>query len=339
MGRVSHTAHAAFALAWRKWARCMAGVLACVLLPVASVPASDFPKSQPIRIIVPAPPGGSIDVVSRIIANEMMKNMRHSVIVENRPGARSLIAANAVSKSDPDGHTLLAMSTSLAMTQAITHGRLYDLTQDFSPITLIASGPLLMAVRRDLPVDNVADIVKLAKTKPGDLKFGSGGVGTSMHLTAVLFANSFGVEMQHIPFQGSGPALNSLMGGHIDILFDPVVTLQSQATSGAVKALAITGKSRSASLPGVPTVAESGAPGFDVEGWFALLAAANTPPDVTNVLHQEVVKALAGEDVRARLNTMGVRPIGSSPAEFAQFLRAEVDRWARVVADAKIKEE
>jgi tripartite-type tricarboxylate transporter receptor subunit TctC len=196
-----------------------------------------------------------------------------------------------------------------------------------------------MAVRRDLPVDNVADIVKLAKTKPGDLKFGSGGVGTSMHLTAVLFANRFGVEMQHIPFQGSAPALNSLMGGHIDILFDPVVTLTSQATSGAVKALAITGKSRSASLPEVPTVAESGAPGFDVEGWFALLAPANTPSGVTNVLHQQVVKALAGEDVSARLNTLGVRPIGSSPAEFAQYLRAEVDRWMRVVVDAKITEE
>jgi tripartite-type tricarboxylate transporter receptor subunit TctC len=314
--------------------------IACFLLqPLMDAPARAFPKNQPIRIVVPAPPGGALDVVARLMALQMSKNMNHSVIVENRPGGRSTIATNAVSKSEPDGHTLLAISTSLAMGQALYNGRNYDLNREFTPVSLIASGPLLMVVNKSLPVESIADIVKLAKSKPGDLKYGSGGVGTSMHLTAFLFTQRFGVDMQHIPFQGGGPALNAVLGGHIEILFDPVVTLLPQVTGGSVKALAITSPTRSPLLPNVPTVAESGAPGFDVAGWFAFVAPAGTPPDVISVLQKEVVKAVAAGEVKERLDGLGVQAVGSTSDELGAYLHSEVDKWTRIVTEANIKGE
>lgn len=322
----------------RRWAS-LSAILAALLIPLTSLSALAFPKNYPIRIVVPAPAGGALDIVSRLIANEMTKDMKHSVIVENRPGGRSSIAANAVSKSEPDGHTLLAISTSLAMTQAISNGKTFDLTKEFVPISLIASGPLLMTVRKSLPAASVDDLVKLARSKPGDLKYGSGGVGTSMHLTAVLFEKRFGIELQHIPFQGGGPALNALMGGHIDILFDPVVTLLPQVGADVIRALAITSEKRSPSLPSVPTVAESGAPGFDVAGWFAFVAPAGTPKEVTAILQQEVVKALAADSVKERLNALGIQAVGSSPEQFGQYLRTEVDNWSRVAKEANISVE
>lgn len=319
----------------RSWRR---SLLAAAILIGACGHASAFPNSrEPIRIIVPAPAGGALDVVSRVFANEATKSLNHPVIVENRPGGHSAIAAGAVSRAAPDGHTLLATSTSLAMTQAIYGERVFDLVKQFSPVSMIASGPLLMVVNKDLPIRTVADVVSLAKERPNGIRYGTGGVGTSMHLTAVLFQNSFGIEMLHVPFQGGGPALNALLGGHIDLLFDPVVTLLPQATSGTVRPIAITSASRSPFLPEVPTVRESGAPEFDVAGWFGLLAPADTPPDVLAVLQGEVVKALAVADVKARLAGLGVEAVGSTPAGFAVYLRGEVDRWTRVVRASNIK--
>lgn len=302
--------------------------------------ASAFPSSnEPIRVIVPAPAGGALDVVARVFANEATKSLNHPVIVENRPGGHSAIAAGAVSRAAPDGHTLLATSTSLAMTQAMYGGRVFDLVKQFSPVSLIASGPLLMVVNKDLPIGSVADVVALARAKPGQLRYGTGGVGTSMHLTAVLFQKNLGIEMLHVPFQGGGPALNALLGGHIDLMFDPVVTLLPQARSGTVRPIAITSPVRSVFLPDVPTVSESGAPGFDVAGWFALLAPAGTPPDIVAALQREVVKALAVQDVRRRLTDLGLEAVGSTPDSFETYLRGEVDRWNRVVAEANLKPE
>lgn len=313
-------------------------LLAAALLIGPAGPASAFPSGrEPIRIIVPAPAGGALDVVSRVFANEATKSLNHPVIVENRPGGHSAIAAGAVSRAAPDGHTLLATSTSLAMTQAMYGERVFDLVKQFAPVSVIASGPLLLVVNKDLPIRSVTDVVALAKAKPGGLRYGTGGVGTSMHLTAVLFQNSFGIEMLHVPFQGGGPALNALLGGHIDLMFDPVVTLLPQATSGTVRPVAITSASRSPFLPDVPTLSESGAPGFDVAGWFGLLAPAGTPPDVLAALQGEVVKALAVEEVKARLSGLGVEAVGSSPAGFAAYLRGEVERWSGVVRRSNLK--
>ena len=305
--------------------------------PPQEIKAEAFPKRGPIRIVVPAPAGGPIDVIARLLANETSKSLRHPVIVENRPGGHFSIGANAVSQSPPDGHTLLLTSTSLAMTQALYRSRLYDLTKQFSPVTLIAGGPLLMAARRDLPVESVADVVKMAKAKPSEVKYGSGGMGSSMHLTAALFQKNFDVDMLHVPYQGSGPALNDLLGGHLDLMFDLVVTMLPQVTAGTVKPLAITSAARSPLLPNLPTVAESGAPGFEVAGWFALLAPAGTPAEITALLQGEVVKALAVDEVKTRLSALGVEAIGGTPASLGEYLRAEVERWSKVVSDAGVK--
>jgi tripartite-type tricarboxylate transporter receptor subunit TctC len=312
--------------------------LATLLLASAFSSHAQAWPTKPIRLVVPYPPGGSADILARSIGQKLSDGLGQQVVVENRPGAGTAIGAEAVAKAAPDGYTiLLGTVSSHAINPALTPGLKYDPVKDFAPVSLVASIPFALIVHPSLPATSVKELIALAKAKPGSLNFSSAGSGTSNHLAGELFKSMTGTFMVHIPYKGSAPALNDLIAGQVQLMFDLVLTTAPHVKSGAVRALAVTGRERSSALPGVPTVAESGVPGYEVSAWFGFFAPAGTPPAVVNALNAETVKTLRLPDLRERLASQGADAVTNSPEQFSALVREELAKWTRVVKASGMK--
>ena len=307
-----------------------------VLLPRATQ-ADDFP-SHPIHLIVPYAAGGSADGTARVIANQIGKVTGHTIVVENRGGSASIVGTEFVNKSDPDGYTLLlGQSGPIAINPAVYKNLPYDPVKDFAPIALTSVYPYIMVVNRSLGVTTVQEFVALAKNKPGALNYGTTGVGASNHLLTELFDIRAGIKMTHIPYRGTSLAVADLVAGQVQVVFaDPISALQL-INSGTLVALAVTSKDRSPVAPNVPTIAESGYPGFDAVGWHGILAPAKTPPAIIAKLNAEILQALKNPETKNQLERQAIQVVGSSPQEFADFIKKDLSVWKEVADQAKIE--
>ena len=313
----------------------LGALAAATLLPQAF--AQGAWPTRPVKIVVPFPPGGTTDILARAVAPELSKAFGQNFIVENRGGAGGNVGAEVVSKSPPDGYTLLMGTVGTHGINRALYSKLpYDPIKDFAPITMVAGVPNVMEMQTEkakaLGIDNVRDFIKYAKAHPGKLNMASSGSGTSIHLAGELFKSMAGVFMVHVPYRGSAPALMDMVGGQADVMFDNLPSSLPHIKAGKLKALAVTSRERSVALPDVPTIEEAaGLKGFDATSWFGLLAPAGTPADIVNRIQQEVAKALQTPTVKEKLLSQGAIPSGNTPAQFAAHIDAEHKKWAQVV--------
>ncbi|HEY4141571.1 MAG TPA: tripartite tricarboxylate transporter substrate binding protein [Pseudolabrys sp.] len=312
----------------------------CVLLLCAIVTpamAADYP-SRPIKMVVPFAPGGGTDVLGRIIGQKLAEQWGQPVVVENQPGASGGIGTRAVAKADPDGYTVLMASTGalMAASAALAPDGPFDVNKFFVPITNVAAPPYLLVANPQLEANNVAELITLAKARPKALSFGSSGIGAASHLSGALFEKDAKVEMLHVPYKGTGPAVTDLLGGRIDMMFSPSTTVQAFIESGKLKAIAVTSIKRSKFAPTVPTVAESGLPGYASVGWFGLLVPANTPKEIVDKLNKAVVGIMAMPDVIEHMAKLGAEPEPQTPEEFGRYINADVAKWAALVKEQNI---
>jgi tripartite-type tricarboxylate transporter receptor subunit TctC len=293
--------------------------------------AQAFPN-KPVRLVVPFPPGGPLDTVGRALAQKLTEAWGQSVIVDNRPGAGGNIGADLVAKAAPDGYTVVMGALSTHAVNPSLYAKMpYDAIKDFAPITLVAITPNVLVANPSLPVNSVRELVAYAKANPGTLAFGSGSNGSAGHLAGELFKADTGTDLLHVPFKGAAPAMQALLSGDIQLMFDNLASASAQVKAGKLKALAVTTARRSPLAPDLPTMAESGVPGFDISTWFGLLAPAGTPPEIVGRWNAEVGRILRTPDMRERLTAMGAEPAPDSPAEFAQFIASEAAKYARIV--------
>ena len=309
------------------------GVGAVVAAPVAL--AQSYP-SKPITIIVPFPPGGTTDVLARAVAQKMNEAWGQPVLVENRPGAGATIGAAQVAKAPADGYTLLMGAVHHTIATSIYPKLPYDFQKDFAPITIVATVPNVLTVNPGVPAQNVKELVAYGKSNPGKLTFGSNGQGTAQHLIGEQFAAMTGVELLHVPYKGSGPLTTDLIAGQVLMSFDTMTPVLPHIKAGKLRALAVTTAKRSASLPDLPTLAESGLTGFDQGTWFGLLAPAATPKDIVARLNTEMVKVIQSAEFRKRMAEIGAEPIGNSSEQMAQQIKEETEKFAKLVKEAKV---
>jgi tripartite-type tricarboxylate transporter receptor subunit TctC len=297
--------------------------------PVAS--AQPFP-SKPVRLVIPFPPGGSLDNVGRLIAQKLSELWGQSVVVENKPGAGGNIGADYVAKSPPDGYTIVmgALSTH-AVNPSLYPSMPYDARRDFAPVSLVAITPNVLIVNGALPVQSVRDLVAFAKASPGKVNFGSGSNGSGGHLAGELFRIESGTDVQHIPFKGGAPALQALLAGDTQFMFDNLANAMAQVKGGKVRAIAVTTAQRSRLAPELPTMAEQGMPGFDISTWFGMMLPAGTPKDVVARWNADLVKVLGMPDVREKMLAQGAEPAPMTPEQFGAFIDAELVKYARIV--------
>ncbi len=303
----------------------------------ASTSSGQAWPTRTVRIISPFAPGGGNDAVSRFLAAKLPEQTGGTFVVENRAGSGGLIGADLVAKSAPDGHTLLVTSPEFAINPSMRAKMPYDTFRDFAFISQLASGQFMIACHPSVPAKTAKELIALAKARPGQLTYGTSGAGGINHLAGELFQSMSGIRWLHIPFKGAGPAMIAAMGGETECAFASTIGMVGHIKSGKLRGVAVTGTQRYAELPGVPTVAEAGIPGYSVTGWYGLYASANTPADIVRRLHEESRRALSSPDIKDKLIKAGNEPVGSSPAEFAAFVRAEFDKWAKVVKAANLK--
>lgn len=301
----------------------------------AAAQAQAWP-ARPVRIIVPFAPGGGVDTVTRFLAQKLGEQTGGSFIVENRAGGGGLVGADLVAKAAPDGHTLLTSAPEFSINPGVKSRMPYDALKDFAFISQLTAGQFLLACHPSVPVKNVRELIALAKSQPGKLNYGSSGTGSINHLAGELLQSMAGIRWGHVPFKGSGPNLIGLMGGEIDFSFGSTTSLVDQARSGRVRAIAVTGPKRYAELPAVPTIAESGVPGYNVTGWYGFYAPAGTPPEIVRRLQAEAARALTSGEVRERLVKAGNDPVVSTPEAFEAFVRVEIAKWSKVVREARL---
>ena len=298
---------------------------------IGSAAAQSYP-TKPIRIIVPFPPGGATDILARAVGVELTKTWGQPVLVENRPGAGGNIGTDIVAKATPDGYTLVMGTVGThAINMSLYPKMPYDTVKDFAPVTLVASVPNLLVVHPSLPVKTVNDLIELAKSKPGQIYFASSGNGTSIHLAGELFKAMANVSMVHVPYKGSAPAVADLLGGQVSLMFDNMPSSLPHAKAGKLRPIGVTSAKRSPALPEVPTIAESGLPGYEASSWFGLLAPAATPREVVNKLSQTIAASLQTPEMKERLSTQGAEPVGNTPEQFATYIQSEISKWAKVV--------
>jgi tripartite-type tricarboxylate transporter receptor subunit TctC len=294
--------------------------------------------SRPIRIVVGFQAGGAVDISSRAIGKQLTEALGQSVIVDNRPGAAGNIAADIVAKAQPDGYTLLMSNLTIAIPSLFTKLP-FDVNKDLTPVSLVTNGPSVLVVHPSLAVANVKELIAAAKAKPGQLTYGSGGLGNITHLEMVLFTNMAGVDMVHVPYKGGAPSVVGLLSGEVQILFTSIPSVLSQITARKLKPLAVSTARRSSALPDIPTVDEAGLHGYNASSWYGLFAPAGISRSVLNVLSREIVKIMQVQEVRDRFAADGFEPVGSSPEEFARFMREEIAKWGKIVKTAGIKGE
>nr|WP_235679923.1 tripartite tricarboxylate transporter substrate binding protein [Cupriavidus necator] len=308
-------------------------MISCVVLSATALPvaqAQSFPN-KPIRVVVPYPPGGPTDIVTRVVGQKLSEKLGQPLVVENRPGAGGNIGAEGVAKSAPDGYTLLVATTAHAINMTLFSKPGYDTRKDFAPVSMLTRGPLVLVTAPATPASNVAELIALAKAKPGQVTFASSGNGQSTHLAAELFNSMAGIHMTHVPYKGSAPALTDVMGGQATVMFDTMLSAMPFVRDGKLKALAITGATRSPAAPDTPTIAQAGLPGYEASAWNALLAPAGTPPAILNTLNGALKAVLQDPDVRARFASQGFAAEWTEPAATARIIGQEIDKWARVV--------
>ena len=327
----------------RSIARWIAAAMCCGVFfatpAAAQEPSTSYP-TKPIRIVVGFAAGGPTDVIARIIAQDMTVLFGQSVVVDNRTGANSLIATELVARATPDGYTLLFASLSHNVNAILLPKVEYGPLKDFAPVSLVAVLPLLLVTKPDAPFNSMQELIKLAKAKPGDVTYGSAGNGGSAHLAAALLETSSGAKMTHVPFRGNAPALTEVLAGRVSFMFYPMIGIQEYVSAKRLKVLAAGTARRHADYPSVPTMAESGFPGFeDTAPWVGMLAPAGTPSATVNRLNDAVRKSLAKPESRKRLEALGAINVGDSPSEFTAFLKKDWERWARVIKAAGVKAE
>jgi tripartite-type tricarboxylate transporter receptor subunit TctC len=296
-----------------------------------------FAQAQPypakaIRFVVPYPAGGPLDTVARLLGQKVAESTKQPVIVDNKPGAGGNIGADAVAKAPPDGYTILMGAVATHAINPTLYASIpYDPIRDFAPVTQVASTPNVLVVHPSIPASSVKEFIAYARANPGKLNFGSGSTGSAGHLAGELFKTMAGIDMTHVPYKGAAPAMQDLIGGQIQLMFDNLASSLAQVRAGKVKALAVTTAKRSALAPELPTIAESGLPGFDINTWFGIFVPAATPREIVERLRAEFTRALAGPDVRERMLNLGAEPVGSTPEEFGAYIRSEAAKYARVI--------
>jgi tripartite-type tricarboxylate transporter receptor subunit TctC len=303
-------------------------VVAC--LAWAAAGAEDYP-SRPVKIIVPFGAGGPADLFSRVLAQHLSEALKQSFVVEDRPGAGSVIGTDAVAKSAPDGYTLLAMSNTHTTNESLLPNKPFQLMRDFVAVTPINSSDLVMVVHPSVQAKNLQEFIALAKAKPGELNYASSGPGTPYHMAGELFKAMSGTDIVHVPHKGSGEARNSVLGGHVQMMFDAVPTMAENIKSGQVRALGVSGTKRSAVLPDVPTIAEAGVPGYESTIWLGLMAPIGTPKPIVDKLNTEIAAIMRRPDVVQSWAAQGAEPTFMTPEEFQAFLRQDIEKWAKVV--------
>jgi tripartite-type tricarboxylate transporter receptor subunit TctC len=293
--------------------------------------------ARPLRILVPFPAGGTMDSVVRPLANELAKGLGQPVIVENKPGAGTVIAVNLAAKSAPDGYTLVCIGNSFAVNQSLVHNLPYDSTKDFRPISLLTATPNVLVGRSDIAAHDVPELVSYAKANPGELSYGSFGNGTIQHLAAETFKSMAGIDLLHVPYQGAAPAINALLGGQVDLIIGNLPEILPQIRAHKFKAFGVTTSKRSPMAPDLPTIAEQGYPGFETYAWFGVLTPAGVPDPVALRLNREIVRALALPEIQNSFAARGVDTLTSTPEEFEKFLQAEILKYAKVIKEANIR--
>jgi tripartite-type tricarboxylate transporter receptor subunit TctC len=312
--------------------------MAIVASVVPFAAAQDYPGSKPIRLVVPFPAGGGTDIFARVIGNKLTETLKWVIIVDNKPGAGGNIGIDAVAKAPPDGYTIgLGQTSNLAINPTLYAKLPYDPLKDLVPIVLVADAPLVLVVPASSPYKTLGELIAAAKTKPGDISFGSPGNGTVAHLTGELLQTAAGIKFQHIPYKGSAQAMTDLMGGQVQVYMSSVPTALSQIKAGKLRPLAVSSTKRVATLPDVPTIAEAGYKGFDANTWFGLVAPKGTPAAIVDKINAEVNKVLSSSDVKEKFAAEGGGPMGGSSQEFAALLKADHAKWGKVVKDSGAK--
>jgi tripartite-type tricarboxylate transporter receptor subunit TctC len=312
----------------------MLGFLA-LLIAGNSAAQTAYPE-KPIRIIVGFPSGSAPDAVARLLGEKLAETWGKPVTTENVPGAAANIAAERIAKAAPDGYTLGLLGQSIVVNPSL-YKLAYDPVKDFAPVSQLAVSPYILIVHNAVPAKSVKELVALAKAQPGGLTFGSGGSGSATHIAAELFKSAAGIDIRHIPYKGVVAAIPDVLGGRVTMMFSPMVGVLPLAREGKLRALAVTSLRRSSAAPELPTIAESGYPGFEFTNWYGLLAPARTPATIVRKLHLESVKALAHADVRAKFADLGMEGIGNSPDEFAAVIKSDIPKWAKVIKESGIK--
>jgi tripartite-type tricarboxylate transporter receptor subunit TctC len=310
----------------------MRTLLACLLVFATQASAQSYP-SRPVRMVIPLSPGGFADVPGRILASRLSALLGYNVFVENRAGAGGTIGADFVAKSAPDGYTLLFTGTPHVISAWVYKKLPYDPLKDFEPVALVASGPYVLVVNPQLPVKSVRELIAAAKAQPGQIDYASSGNGSAQHLVSALFASMAGIQLNHVPYKGSGPAMQDLLGGQVKVSFAGIPNVLPHVKAGRLRALAVSTPQRSPDLPQVPTVAEAGVPGYQATLWLNLAAPAGTPADIVQRLYAETAKALQDAELQQSFRAAGVEASLMSPQELAAFMQAEHEKWGKVVRD------
>ena len=307
------------------------------ILFATNVVAQEWP-SKPIRWIVPFPPGGAMDVMARALAEKSSKSLGQAVVIENKPGAGGNIGADFVARSDADGYTMMITSIGMATNKFLYPKLSYDPVKDFSPVSLIAIVPNVLVANATQPnVKTVSDVIANAKAQPGKLTYASAGNGSSIHLAGEVFTSMAKIDMQHIPYKGSSPAVTDLLGGQVNYMFDSITSAKPHIDAGKLRPIGITTSKRSKALPNVPTIAESGLPGYEVTPWFAVFVPAATPKPIVNKLNAALLDALKSPEIKAKFDGIGAEPLGTTPEELANYLNKEIERWGKVISTNNIK--
>jgi tripartite-type tricarboxylate transporter receptor subunit TctC len=314
--------------------------LLTVAWALAPAPAGAQYPARPVKWIVPYTPGGITDSVTRMVMQKLEASLGQPIVIENKPGANSIVGAEAVARSAADGYTGLTVIAAHAANATLYAGKLpFDPVKSFAPITVVAAAPLILTVNYDFPAKDVKDLIAYAKANPGKISFGSSGIGSAAHLTTELLKQTTEVEMVHVPYKGTAPALTALLGGDIQVLVDVPSSMLPHVRAGKVRALGLFSARRIAGAPEVPTVAEAGGPAIEGSTWVMFLAPAGTPREIVNRLAAEITRILASPEIRARFDQMGVEPMGGTPEQAARFLDDEIAKWAKVINAAGVKAE
>ncbi|OLB75460.1 MAG: MFS transporter [Alphaproteobacteria bacterium 13_2_20CM_2_64_7] len=308
------------------------------LVPAAPCTAQDYP-SRTVKMIVPFGAGGPTDIFTRLLAEELRKSLKEPFVMENRPGAGTIIGTDAAAKSPPDGYTLLMISATQTTTETLVPNKPFKLLRDFVPVAALLNSELVMVVHPSVRVNTVKEFIALAKSKPGALNYASSGVGSNYHMAGELFKNLTGTDILHVPYKGSSGARNDIISGQIEMMFDSVPSMAPMIHAGRVKALGTTGKVRSAILPDVPTLSEAGVPGYEATIWIGVMVPAGTPQPIVTLLNTEINKILARPDVNEAWEKQGAAPMIMKPEEFGVYVQSEIDKWAKVIKANNIKPE
>lgn len=336
---LSPTADARHRVTRRILIRVSAAAVFALAVSAAWAQAEIYP-AKPVRWIVPFPPAGAMDTIARTLGEQLTRKLGQPFVIDNRPGAGGNIGADFVAKATPDGHTMVIVANGMAVNQFLYKKLAYDPVKDFAPVSLLAVVPNVLVTNAEKsPARTVKDVMAQARAAPGKLTYASAGNGTSIHLAGELFTSLAGINMVHIPYKGSGPAVADLLGGHVDYMFDSITSARPHIESGRLRAIAVTTSTRSSALPRVPTIAEAGLPDYELTPWFAVFMPARTPASLTVKMHDALVEAIRLPEVKQRFATIGAEPIGSTPAELAAHLQAEIRKWGTIIRERNIRAE